>query len=129
MKSSNNTCIRVFADENQIVECKKDLERISQQSETISKALGLAGNQVRLNILFLIHKEGQMCPCDLSDVLNMSVPSISQHLRKLKDGGILRDKKVGQTVFYSIVDENTTILMPILNLMIEKNLDIIEYER
>jgi DNA-binding transcriptional ArsR family regulator len=46
--------------------------------------------------------------------LGMSVGGISQHLRKLKDGGIVKDKKIGQTVFYSIVDENDRIMMPVL---------------
>ena len=47
-----------------------------------------------------------MCPCDLSDVLNISVGGISQHLRKLKEGGIVKDKKVGKTIFYSLIEEN-----------------------
>ena len=99
-----HSCIRVWADVNQIMECKEDVVRIEDQVKSIAKVLDLAGNEVRLKILFLLHKEEEMCPCDLSDVLNMKVPAISQHLRKLKDGGIITDKKVGQTIFYSIVE-------------------------
>jgi DNA-binding transcriptional ArsR family regulator len=55
-----------------------------------------------------------MCPCDLSDVLDMTVGGVSQHLRKLKDVGIVHDKKVGQTVFYSINKEKTQIIQPVL---------------
>ena len=128
MKQSN-TCIRVFADEHQINECKNDVLRIKKSTENISRTLDLAGNEVRLNILFLIYKEGEMCPCDLSDVLDMSVPSISQHLRKLKDGGILKDKKIGQTVFYKLLDENTAILKPILKLMLNENKKVLENEQ
>jgi len=62
-----------------------------------------------------------MCPCDLSDVLEMTVPAVSQHLRKLKDGGLVTDKKVGQTIFYSVVPENARILTPVLNELIELN--------
>jgi len=107
-------CIRVLADVNQIRQCKEDLSRIEHQTKSISKVLGLAGNEVRLKILFLLDQEGEMCPCDLSDVLNMSVPAVSQHLRKLKDGGMVIDKKIGQTVFYSVMDDNTVIIMSIL---------------
>jgi len=107
-------CIRVLADVNQIKQCKEDLSRIENQTKLISKVLGLAGNEVRLKILFLLYQEGEMCPCDLSDILTMTVPAVSQHLRKLKDGGMVKDKKVGQTVFYSIMDDNTDIIMPIL---------------
>ena len=107
-------CIRVLADVNQIKQCKEDLSRIENQTKLSSKVLGLAGNEVRLKILFLLYQEGEMCPCDLSDILTMTVPAVSQHLRKLKDGGMVKDKKVGQTVFYSIMDDNTDIIMPIL---------------
>ncbi len=108
-------CIRVLADVNQIKQCKEDLLRVEAQTRSISRVLGLAGNEVRLKILFLIHREKSLCPCDISDILDMSVPAISQHLRKLKDSGLVQDKKVGQTVFYSIVKQNTKIIEPVLN--------------
>ncbi|TDI67541.1 MAG: ArsR family transcriptional regulator [Bacteroidetes bacterium] len=111
-------CIRVLADVNQIKQCKEDLSRIENQTKSISKVLNLAGNEVRLKILFLLYQEGEMCPCDLSDILNMSVPAVSQHLRKLKDGGMVIDKKIGQTVFYSVIDENTLIVKPILKSLV-----------
>ena len=113
----SNSCIRVLADENQISGCKEDIERIEPEIEKISKILNLAGNEVRLKILFLIYNEGEMCPCDLSDVLNMTVPAISQHLRKMKDGNLVKDNKVGQTIFYKLIDENVSILYPMLKNM------------
>ena len=83
--ASNNTCIRVLADVNQINQCRDDIRNIGIDLKKIAAILDLAGNEVRLKILFLIHKEGEMCPCDLSDVLRMKVPAISQHLSKMKD--------------------------------------------
>jgi len=114
---SNNSCIRVLADVNQINACKKDMERVAPEIEKVAKVLNLAGNEVRLSILFLIYNEGEMCPCDLSDVLDMSVPAVSQHLRKMKDGGLIKDNKVGQTIFYKLVEENISILLPMLEKM------------
>ncbi len=111
-------CIRVLADVNQIKQCKEDLSRIENQTKSISKILGLAGNEARLKMLYLIYQEGELCPCDLSDILNMSVPAVSQHLRKLKDGGMVIDKKIGQTVFYSVIDENTLIIKSILKSLV-----------
>ena len=113
----SNSCIRVLADENQILGCKEDIERIEPEIEKISKILNLAGNEVRLKILFLIYNEGEMCPCDLSDVLGMTVPAISQHLRKMKDGNLVKDNKVGQTIFYKLIDEQVSILYPMLKEM------------
>jgi DNA-binding transcriptional ArsR family regulator len=112
MKDRN--CIRVLADENQINQCKEDIAGVEGRLQQMAGALSLAGNAVRLKILFLLHKEEQMCPCDLSDVLEMTVPAISQHLRKLKDGGLVKDKKIGQTIFYSLVGENVQLILPLL---------------
>ena len=56
-----------------------------------------------------------MCPCDLSDVLNMTVPAISQHLRKLKDGGLVENKKIGQTVFYALSSNEKKLLDHVFN--------------
>jgi DNA-binding transcriptional ArsR family regulator len=112
MKDRN--CIRVLADENQINQCKEDITGVERRLQQMAGALSLAGNAVRLKILFLLHKEEQMCPCDLSDVLEMTVPAISQHLRKLKDGGLVKDKKIGQTIFYSLVEENVQLILPLL---------------
>ena len=110
----STTCIRVLADPVQIKQCKEELELLELPIGKLTRLFNLAGNAARFKILFLLHKENEMCPCDLSDVLGMSVGGVSQHLRKLKDGGIIKDKKIGQTVFYSIVDQNAQILMPVL---------------
>ncbi len=115
------TCIRVYADEKQIKQCKQDIEKVGDAVNRIARALNLAGNEVRLKILFLLDKESKMCPCDLSDILGMTVPAISQHLRKLKDAGLVETNKVGQTIFYSISESNNLILNPIFTLLEPEN--------
>jgi DNA-binding transcriptional ArsR family regulator len=74
--------------------------------------LALAGNEVRLKIVYLLEEEKELCPCDLADILGMSIPAVSQHLRKLKDGNIVETRKEGQTIYYSLTQENLKILKP-----------------
>jgi len=121
----SNKCIRVLADPVQIKECKETLSRLEGQLELTTKIFNLAGNASRLKILFLLHKEGEMCPCDFSDILGISVGGVSQHLRKLKDSGMVRDKKVGQTIFYSLIPENTQLLFPILQILVNESKTIL----
>ena len=116
-----NTCIRILADPVQIKDCKESLRSLESPLSNITKLFNLAGNGARFKILYLLYKEAEMCPCDLSDILEISVGGISQHLRKLKDGGIIKDKKVGQTVFYSLVDEKSVIIQPVLAGLLERN--------
>lgn len=107
-----NTCIRVFADQNQIKQCREKVSANSRSFTQLGNILSLAGNEVRLKILYLLKEENELCPCDLSDILGMSVPAISQHLRKMKDGNIVEARKVGQTIFYSLRSEHLKILKP-----------------
>ncbi len=114
---SVTTCIRVLADINQIRQCRQKVKSVNESVVVLASALSLAGNEVRLKILFLLLEEGQLCPCDLSDILGMNISAISQHLRKLKDGGLIESKKTGQTIFYSVNVEYAGILKPIFQLI------------
>lgn len=108
------SCIRVLADLNQIKACKDILHANQPILTGLSSILALAGNEVRLKILFLLNVEHELCPCDLADILSMSTPAISQHLRKMKDAGIIKHRKVAQTIFYSIEPKHMELLKPLL---------------
>jgi DNA-binding transcriptional ArsR family regulator len=116
------TCIRVFADINQINACKEKVKKVDSSVNQLAGSLALAGNEVRLKILFLLQEEGQLCPCDLSDILSMNISAVSQHLRKMKDGKIITSKKAGQTIFYSMTDEYANIFKPIFRLITDNKI-------
>ncbi|PZX60009.1 DNA-binding transcriptional ArsR family regulator, partial [Salegentibacter mishustinae] len=98
------------ADHKQILRCKNTIDKSSSSFQTMSKILTLAGNEVRLKILFLLDMENELCPCDIADILEMSVPAVSQHIRKIKDAGIISSRREGQTLFYSLNDGGEKIL-------------------
>ncbi|MBX9783965.1 MAG: metalloregulator ArsR/SmtB family transcription factor [Chitinophagaceae bacterium] len=118
----NDTCIRLQADAKQIKNCRRKLKANSQSFEHLGQILSLTGNEVRLKILFLLEEESKLCPCDLSDILGISVPAVSQHLRKLKDGNIIQSRKDGQTIFYSLRPVHLKILRPFFNIINRQNL-------
>ena len=109
---NDNTCIRLFADQDQINNCKGKLKTAQKSFASLSNILALAGNEVRLKIVYLLEEEKELCPCDLADILGMSIPAVSQHLRKLKDGNIVETRKEGQTIYYSLTHEKLKILKP-----------------
>ena len=108
----NNTCIRQFADHQQIKNCKVKLKAAQKSFRNLANVLALAGNEVRLKIVYLLEEEKELCPCDLADILGMTIPAVSQHLRKLKDGNIVEPRKESQTIYYSLTQENIKILRP-----------------
>jgi ArsR family transcriptional regulator, lead/cadmium/zinc/bismuth-responsive transcriptional repressor len=108
-----NACSRAYADTVLIKACQKKVQSVSDSLERLSKVMSLAGNEVRLKILYLLDQETQLCVCDLSDILQMTIPAVSQHLRKLKDGGLIQNRRQGQTLFYSLKQEHLPIIKPL----------------
>ncbi len=115
-------CIRLEADVNQIMDCRSSIEELGSSLSCVSEVLNLAGNKVRLQILFLLKREERLCVCDLSDILQKSVSAISQHLRKLKDRDLIYATKEAQTIFYALNKDKMTTLIPILKLLENKNI-------
>ncbi len=109
----NTICIRPYADQILIGECKKKLQKAVTSFSRLSQVLSLAGNDVRLKILYLLEQENELCVCDLADVLEMTIPAVSQHLRKLKDGNILQTRRKGQTIYYTLKEEHLEIIKPL----------------
>ncbi len=116
-----NVCIRVLADIDQINGCKSKIEKKENTITQLAALLGLTGNEVRLKILYLLYEEDELCVCDLSDILNMNISAISQHLRKLKDGNIVDIRKEGQTYFYFIKSDYLLILESFFNIINSKS--------
>lgn len=76
---------------------------------TLADLLNVAGNQQRLNIIYLLHAHKEMCVCDLAEVLQLTDSAVSQHLRKLKDKNIVKSRREKQTIYYSIVQNIFTV--------------------
>ena len=104
------SCTRAEADQKQLMRCRETLKTSSESINSIGKVLALTGNETRLKILFLLNEEGELCPCDFSDILEMSVPAISQHIRKMKDAGLITSRRDGQTLYYSLVKDSSNVL-------------------
>ncbi|MGK7369107.1 MAG: ArsR/SmtB family transcription factor [Candidatus Halalkalibacterium sp. M3_1C_030] len=119
---SKQECIREVADLNQINRCIDSLEKVEGSIDRLTDILKLAANDVRLKILYLLSREVHLCPCDLSDILDMSVPAVSQHLRKLKDGGLVETQRDGQTIFYSLNPLFNEILSPSFDQIKDNNI-------
>jgi DNA-binding transcriptional ArsR family regulator len=117
-----NVCIREKANPVQINSCREKVAISDKSFAQLSNILSLAGNDVRLKILYLLEEEKELCPCDLSDILGMSIPAISQHLRKMRDGNIVEIRKVGLTIFYSLKTEHRKLLRPFFKIINQVNL-------
>ena len=65
----------------------------------------ILGDTTRVKILYALDKN-ELCVCDIANVLNMSKSSISHQLGTLRRSGIVKCKKVGKEVFYTLDDNH-----------------------
>lgn len=72
--------------------------------ETISSRLKLLAHPERLQILDVLRREAE-CVCHLEALLGKPQPYVSQQLRFLREAGLIGDEKIGQNVYYRLVDQ------------------------
>jgi DNA-binding transcriptional ArsR family regulator len=65
----------------------------------IFKALS---NETRVLIMGLIFRHGQLCVCEVEQILGITQPKASRHLRYLRDAGVLEDERDGLIVNYRL---------------------------
>ena len=66
------------------------------------RAFRALGDPTRQRMLALLEERGELCVADLARNFAMTQPSISHHLRSLKDAGLVTAEKRGKEVFYAI---------------------------
>ncbi|WP_123043098.1 ArsR/SmtB family transcription factor [Cohnella candidum] len=81
--------------------------------EEMSEQLKLMSDKTRLTILALL-KEKEMCVCDIVEILQTTQPNVSQHLKKLKHGGLVNETRRSQWIYYSLNTEDKPYLQEIM---------------
>ena len=71
------------------------------------------GDPTRLQILGLLRVR-QACVCELVDLVPVSQPAVSQHLRKLKQVGLVREQREKQWTFYQLRDDVSPVIAEII---------------
>lgn len=78
----------------------------------LSELFKVLGDETRTRILYLLSLN-ELCVCDLSDLLEMSLPAVSHHLRLLKMMHLVKYRREGKQVFYSLADDHILQLIQV----------------
>lgn len=65
-----------------------------------------ASNETRLRILYVLHQVGELCVCDLADIFEITQPSVSRHLKILREKALVQARRDAQTIYYSVCTDN-----------------------
>ncbi|MGW2207996.1 ArsR/SmtB family transcription factor [Streptomyces sp. NPDC001781] len=86
------------------------------QAEELAKVFKALGDPVRLRLLSMIASRagGEVCVCDLTPAFELSQPTISHHLKLLRQAGLIDCERRGTWVYYRLVPQMTDRLAGIL---------------
>lgn len=76
----------------------------------LAEFFSVIGDSTRIKILYLLFN-GECCVCDISEKLGMSMSAISHQLRVLKNSRIVKYRKVGKSVLYSLDDDHVKTIV------------------
>ena len=83
-----------------------------KELENLTTLFKILGDSTRTKILWILDHH-EMCVCDIANVLNMTKSSISHQLAILRETGIIRFRRSGKEVYYTLDDEHISRLYEI----------------
>ena len=92
------------------------VDRVRQHLPEEDRLLRLAdlfkvfGDGTRIRILYVL-LEAEVCVCDLATLLGMQQSAVSHQLRILKQASLIKARRDGKTVFYSLADDHVATLL------------------
>ncbi|MCD8300163.1 MAG: metalloregulator ArsR/SmtB family transcription factor [Clostridiales bacterium] len=81
----------------------------------LAELFKIFSDSTRIRILFVLF-EAEVCVCDLADMLSMTQSAVSHQLRILKQSKLVKNRREGKSIFYSLADDHVrTIIAQGLN--------------
>lgn len=68
------------------------------------------GDSTRIKILYVLFEQ-EVCVCDLAQLLGVSVSAVSHQLRVLKQASLVKFRRSGKTIFYSLADDHVRTIL------------------
>ncbi|MCZ7373580.1 ArsR/SmtB family transcription factor [Micromonospora sp. WMMC250] len=77
----------------------------AEQAAMVAPLFKALGDPIRLRLMSMIASVPEMCVCDLTPAFNLSGPTISHHLRVLREAGLVDSERRGTWVWYRVKPE------------------------
>ena len=120
--SAANSSIPATANEDSCSVRIVDLDRVEatrervidrESSAQVADLFRLLSDPGRVQILRALLEAGELCVCDLAAVVDMAESTVSHSLRLLRTSGIVRNRRSGRQMFYSLDDAHVRLLLDV----------------
>lgn len=105
---------------NIVMNWEVDMSYLEDNITSFYKAMA---HPTRLRILNIVKEHDEICVCNINDDLELEQSNVSQHLKVLKNSGLLTSRKEGLKVMYSLTDRNIITVMNTVNKIISSQLE------
>ncbi len=91
----------------------KDTRNTTETMQDLASVFKIFGDFTRLTILSLLMDQEEMCVGDIAERLNMTQSGVSHQLALLKQSKLVKTKRDGKSIYYSIADEHVSEIIRI----------------
>jgi len=98
---SHVQCVSPDRKPEELLDYRSQLYDAGPALRAISEQFSLLAGLSRLKILALLECAGELCVCDLASILEMTPAAVSQHLSRLRRGGLVVSRRQGMSIYYS----------------------------
>lgn len=76
----------------------------------LAELFKIFGDSTRIKILYVLF-EAELCVCDIAAILGMSQSAISHQLRTIKQARLVKNRREGKTIYYSLADDHVKTII------------------
>ncbi|MBP3953637.1 ArsR/SmtB family transcription factor [Bacillus suaedae] len=109
VKQNHDTCEIFCYDEEKVKRVTTVVE--AENLAPVASIFKALSDETRLKIAYSLLQEGELCVCDVANIIGSTMATVSHHLRHLRNLGIAKSRKEGKLVFYSLDDEHVRMLV------------------
>ena len=102
MNDDSLECVSPDMSPEKLRRMRAEIRSRSETFRRLAEQHALLASDSRLKILSLLKCADELCVCDLATILEMTPAAVSQHLSRLRSGGVVSSRRDGMTVYYSL---------------------------
>ena len=107
-----DVCPTTAVDPDRVAAVKDRLVGV-EDTGRLAELFRLLGDPTRTRILCALLEAGELCVCDLAEAIEMPESRLSHALRLLRTAGVVRNRRDGRMVYYSLDDSHVRLLLDV----------------
>lgn len=105
-----DACSTKLIDPERVASVRERLVGI-EEAGRLAEQFKLLADPTRTRLLYALLEAGELCVCDLAETIGVPESSVSHALRLLRTAGIVRNRRAGRMIYYSLDDAHVRLLL------------------